>query len=114
MHRQGLMRIVEWGDNGNPWNCRGLVEQEVFVQEGDFFVIADESKYLSSSTLRRIHCALVIAVTACQRPFYALAMIPYRTMKSSFHYHNHAVFLRGKTHILNSSSQKSQYCSYVC
>ncbi|CDI80305.1 hypothetical protein EAH_00050500, partial [Eimeria acervulina] len=40
--RQGLMRIVEWGDNGNPWNCRGLVEQEVFVQEGDFFVIADE------------------------------------------------------------------------
>lgn len=40
--KQGLMRVVEWADTGEPWSCRGLVEQEVFVQEGDFFVVADE------------------------------------------------------------------------
>lgn len=42
--RQGLMRIVEWADQGTNWSHRGIVEQEVFVQEGDFFVIADDSK----------------------------------------------------------------------
>ena len=42
--RQGLLRVVEWAESGKGWSSRGIVEQEVTVQEGDFFVIADESE----------------------------------------------------------------------
>ncbi|KAL8453884.1 hypothetical protein Emag_001692 [Eimeria magna] len=42
--RQALMRVVEWAETGDGWNSRGLVEQELAVQEGDFFIVADDRK----------------------------------------------------------------------
>lgn len=54
--RQGLLRVVEWADNGDGWSSRGLVEQEVAVQEGDLFVIADDILFdvISSDEMRHL------------------------------------------------------------
>ncbi|OEH80427.1 hypothetical protein cyc_06385 [Cyclospora cayetanensis] len=54
--RQALLRVIEWAENGNGWSSRGLVEQEVSVQEGDFFIMADDILFdiVSSEEMRHL------------------------------------------------------------
>lgn len=58
--KQALLRVVERAESGG-WSCRGIVEQEVAVQEGDFFVIADELLFevVSSEELRHLFSCCV-------------------------------------------------------
>ncbi|KAL8434246.1 hypothetical protein Efla_002011 [Eimeria flavescens] len=76
--RQALMRAVEWAEIGNGWSSRGLVQQELAVQEGDFFVVADdilfdvisseEIRYLFSCCLTSLEVKDLTDVPVCTIP----------------------------------------------
>lgn len=64
LRRQALLRVVEWGDNDDGRSSRGLVEQEMAVQEGDMFVIADDILFdvISSEEIRHLFSCCLTSV----------------------------------------------------
>ncbi|KAL8437173.1 hypothetical protein ACSSS7_001152 [Eimeria intestinalis] len=67
--RQALMRVVEWAEAGDGRNSRGLVEQELAVQEGDFFLIADEIVFdvISSEEIRYLFSCCLTSIERYQQ-----------------------------------------------
>ncbi|KAL8447909.1 hypothetical protein Emed_004204 [Eimeria media] len=77
--RQALMRIVEWAEEtGDGCNSRGLVEQELPVQEGDFFIVADDVLFdvISSEEIRYLFSCCLTSIEVKDLTDISLCTIP--------------------------------------
>ncbi|KAL8271254.1 hypothetical protein Esti_004820 [Eimeria stiedai] len=76
--RQALMRVVEWAEAGDGWNSRGLVEQELAVQEGDFFIVADDVLFdvISSEEIRYLFSCCLTSMEVKDLTDFSLCTIP--------------------------------------